>query len=217
MPVHFAGIVDPSLTCSSPECDIRTDLPILASPSMSKGKAPFKPFPIKLCATNDHPKHLLIFWAYEGQQVQGYTIPWTGHHIYTRPKGGEQFAIYHLQHSQVHKDVWYKVAWDDKKSRFFMFADATVQFPEITIAKRKDLLEEGDNTTKFTGDLTTALREAAVQVLPDLQPMTEDPQLRKKETTYAFKQGWLGIGTGAMFPCISGINLKAPAEPLPPK
>jgi Retrotransposon gag protein len=78
-------------------------------------------------------------------------------------------------------------------------------------------LPEGDNTTKFTGDLTAALREAAVQVLPDLQPMTEDPQPRKKETTYAFKQGWLGVGTGAMFPHISRINLKVPAEPLPPK
>jgi hypothetical protein len=167
MPVCFTGIVDPSPTCSSPGHDIRTDLPILASPSTSKGKAPFEPFPIKLCATNDHPKHPLIFWAHEGQQVRGYTIPWTGHHIYTRPEGGEQFAIYHLQHSQVHKDMWYEVAWDDKKSRFFVFADATVRFPEITIAKREDLPEEGDDTTKFTGDLTAALREAAVQVLSD--------------------------------------------------
>jgi hypothetical protein len=95
-PVHFVGIIDPSLTCSLPECDIRTDLPILASPSMTKGKAPFEPFPIKLCATNNHPKHPLIFWAHKGQQVQGYTIPWTGHHIYTRPEGGEEFTIYHL-------------------------------------------------------------------------------------------------------------------------
>jgi hypothetical protein len=58
--------------------------------------------------------------------------------------------------------MWYEVAWDNKKSKFFAFADATVQFPEITIAKREDLPEEGDNTTKFTGDLTAALREAAV-------------------------------------------------------
>jgi Retrotransposon gag protein len=146
-----------------------------------------------------------------------YTILWTGHHIYSKPEGGEQFAVYPLQHSQVHKDVWYEVAWDNKNAEFFAFADATVRFPEITLAKRKESPEEGDDTTKFTGDLTTALREAVAQVLPDPQPMTEDPQPRKKETTYAFKQGWLGVGTGAMFPRISRINPKAPAEPLPPK
>jgi hypothetical protein len=61
--------------------------------------------------------------------------------------------------------MWYEVAWDDNKSRFFTFADTTVQFPEITITKREDLPEEGDNTTKFTGDLTATLREAVVQVL----------------------------------------------------
>jgi Retrotransposon gag protein len=113
--------------------------------------------------------------------------------------------------------VWYEVAWDNKKAEFFAFADATVRFPEITLAKRGESPEEGDDTTKFTGDLTTALREAAAQVLPDPQPMTEDPQPRKKETTYMFKQGWLGVGTGAMFPRISRINPKAPVEPLSPK
>jgi hypothetical protein len=166
-PVRFAGVVEPSPTRSPPERDIRTDLPTLASPSTSKGKAPFEPFHIKLCTTNDHPRHPLIFWAVKGQEVRGYTILWTGHHIYSKPEGGEQFAVYPLQHSQVHKDVWYEVAWDDKNAEFFAFADATVRFPEITLAKRKESPEGGDDTTKFTGDLTTALREAAAQVLPD--------------------------------------------------
>jgi hypothetical protein len=85
--------------------------------------------------------------------------------------------------------VWYEVTWSNKNNEFFAFADTTIQFPEITIARREDLPEEKDNITWFTGDLTTALKEAALQVLPDPQPMTEDPQPRKKETTYTFKQG----------------------------